>query len=126
MQQKEYTCPMHPQVRQDHPGSCPYCGMALELTVGSEEAPELANFRRRFWISLILTLPILFSPPLYQALLATPVVLWGGFLLFVKGLWTRQINMFTLISIGVGTAYFFSLWAFFNGHALYFEVAAVI
>lgn len=117
---------MHPQVRQNHPGSCPYCGMALELAVGTEEAPELANFRRRFWISFVLTLPILFIPPLYQALLATPVVLWGGFPLFVKGLRTRQINMFTLISIGVGVAYFYSLWAFFYGQELYFEVAAVI
>lgn len=126
MQQKEYTCPMHPQVRQNHPGSCPHCGMALELIVGTEEAPELANFQRRFWISLILTLPILFLPPLYQTLLTTPVVLWGGFPLFVKGLRARQINMFTLISIGVGAAYFYSLWAFFYGQDLYFEVAAVI
>ena len=83
-------------------------------------------FRRRFWISLILTLPILFLPPLYQTLVATPVVLWAGFSLFVKGLRTRQINMFTLISIGVGAAYFYSLWAFFYGKELYFEVAAVI
>jgi Cu+-exporting ATPase len=129
----EYTCPMHPEVRQRGPGSCPICGMALEpVTVTLEEQPneELEDMTRRFQWSLALTLPILaamvseFLPaqPLQRAIpaatlnwlefaLATPVVLWGGWPFFVRG-WssvvTRHLNMFTLIALGVGAAYAFS------------------
>ncbi|MFN7948725.1 MAG: heavy metal translocating P-type ATPase [Blastocatellales bacterium] len=160
----EYTCPMHPEIVRDEPGSCPICGMALEpRTVTLEEAPnhELTDMTRRFWWSAALSLPVfllamsemipgqpvqhLLSPRLInwiQFLLATPVVLWGGWPFFQRG-WAsivnRSPNMFTLIAIGTGAAYFFSVFALlfpgvfpasFRGHggevAVYFEAAAVI
>jgi Cu+-exporting ATPase len=159
----EWTCPMHPEIVRDEPGSCPICGMALEpRTVSLEERnPELEDMTRRFRWSLVLTLPILafmisdFLPgqPLLQALppgvmawtqfiLATPVVLWGGWPFFVRG-WAsvlnRHLNMFTLIALGVGAAYAFSVVATlapgvfpaaFRTHGdqivVYFEPAAVI
>ncbi len=156
----EYTCPMHPQVVQPGPGSCPICGMALEpkvFTAEKEENVELKEMTRRFWVALFLTLPILFFTmigPLFslrvspaistwiQAALATPVVLWGGWPFFTRG-WSsiihRNLNMFTLISIGVGAAYFYSMIAAFwpsifppsfqnsnNEIPVYFEAASVI
>ena len=160
----EYTCPMHPEIVRDEPGSCPICGMALEpRTVTLEEPPnpELTDMTRRFWWSVALSLPVLLlamsemipgqpvqhllSPRLInwiQFLLATPVVLWGGWPFFERG-WAsivnRSPNMFTLIAIGTGAAYFFSVFALlfpsvfpasFRGHggevAVYFEAAAVI
>ena len=155
-----YTCPMHPQVRQVGPGSCPICGMALEPDLGAPEekgSGELAEMTRRFWISLGLALPIvvldmgghfglLHLPPgissFIQFALATPVVLWGGWPFFVRGvrsLVTRHLNMFTLIAMGTGVAYGYSVVAtlapdlfpaaFRGAHgavALYFEAAAVI
>jgi P-type Cu+ transporter len=159
----EYTCPMHPEVRQQGPGSCPICGMALEpvaITLEETANEELIDMRRRFQWSLALTAPILavmiseFIPgqPLQRAIphgalnwielaLATPVVLWGGWPFFVRG-WasivTRHLNMFTLIALGVGTAYAYSVVAtiapdlfphsFHMGGrvAVYFEPAAVI
>ncbi|HET9467605.1 MAG TPA: heavy metal translocating P-type ATPase [Vicinamibacterales bacterium] len=159
----EYTCPMHPEVRQIGPGSCPICGMALEpVNVSLEEQPneELLDMTRRFWWSLALTVPILivmideFLPgqPLHARIdparlnwmelaLATPVVLWGGWPFFVRGwasLVSRHLNMFTLIALGVGAAYGFSVVAtlapglfphsFHMGGAVavYFEPAAAI
>lgn len=160
----EYTCPMHPQIVQPGPGSCPICGMALEpKTITAEEGPnqELADMTRRFRISLIFALPVfliamgemLFEdslhPAMYgrssafvQLILATPVVLWGGWPFFVRG-WSsivsRNLNMFTLIAIGTGAAYVYSVTATlvphifppsFRGHggqiAIYFEAAAII
>ncbi len=160
----EYTCPMHPEIVRDDPGSCPICGMALEpRTVTLEEAPnpELTDMTRRFWWSAVLSLPVFLlamsemipgqpvqhalAPRLInwiQFLLATPVVLWGGWPFFQRG-WAsvvnRSPNMFTLIAIGTGAAYFFSIFALFfpgvfpasfRGHggevAVYFEAAAVI
>ena len=131
-----YTCPMHPEVRQDHPGACPKCGMALEPltpTVESGENVELADMGRRLWGSLALTLPILalampayvpawhferVVPPFWsnwiQLVLATPNVLWAGSFFFTRG-WrsvvNRSLNMFSLIALGVGTAYLFSVVA---------------
>jgi Cu+-exporting ATPase len=130
-----YTCPMHPEIRQDHPGACPICGMALEpLTVtaeGEEEDPELRDMTRRFWVSLALTAPlfVLAMAHLVPALahvveprvrvwvelaLATPVVLWGGWPFLVRG-WnsvrTWHLNMFTLIALGVVAAYGYSVVA---------------
>jgi len=131
-----YTCPMDPEVRQSGPGACPQCGMALEpLTITQEEDinPELRLMARRFWISLALTTPLvvlamsamLGAPPLGHTLtprllawielvLATPVVLWGGWPFFQRG-WTsvvnRSLNMFTLIAMGTGTAYLYSILA---------------
>ncbi len=131
-----YTCPMHPEVVQDGPGSCPICGMALEpKTVIAEEPenPELVDMRRRLWVSAILSMPLLafmvidlFArgwaetwPPVrvmhwVQLGLATPVVLWGGWPFLVRG-WrsivNRRLNMFTLIGLGVGVAYIYSLVA---------------
>ena len=160
----EYTCPMHPEIRQIWPGSCPKCGMALEpvMASSSDDAnPELGEMTHRFWISAALTLPLLVlmvadmlpgrpghavlaggTGAWLQMALATPVVLWGGWPFFVRG-WQsvvhRHLNMFTLIALGTGTAYLYSVVATlgpglfppsFRGHggalALYFEPAAVI
>ncbi|MBZ5515345.1 MAG: heavy metal translocating P-type ATPase [Acidobacteriia bacterium] len=160
----QYVCPMHPEVVQDRPGACPICGMALEpRTVTIEEGanPELVAMTRRFWVCLVLTAPVLFlamsdmlpGQPVQQALsarviawielaLATPVVLWGGLPFFERG-WAsivrRSLNMFTLIAVGTGTAYLYSLIATllpgifpnsFRGQGgevpVYFEAAAVI
>ncbi len=160
----EYICPMHPEIVRDEPGSCPICGMALEtrvVTLEEQENPELMDMRRRFWISLALTLPVFLlamsemipGQPVQQAIghklvtwiqfaLATPVVLWGGWPFFQRG-WAsivnRSPNMFTLIAIGTGAAYGYSIMATFvpgifpasfRGHggevSVYFEAAAVI
>ena len=157
-----YTCPMHPEVRQVGPGSCPKCGMALEpLEVTADEGPnhELVDMTRRFWVSLALTVPVLalvmgemLAPALVSALgptawlwsqlvLSTPVVLWGGWPFFVRGwrsLVTRNLNMFTLIALGTGAAFAYSVFAVLFPDALphamrhggvspvYFEAAAVI
>jgi Cu+-exporting ATPase len=148
----EYTCPMHPEVVRPGPGSCPFCGMALEPrhATGEEDHTEFDAMTRRFWISGALTLPILammvytFGPfSLWiEFALATPVVLWGGWPFFERG-WqsivNRSMNMFTLIAIGTGAAYFYSVFALlfpslipesFRGMggelAIYFEPAAVI
>lgn len=121
--QKEYTCPMHPQIKQQGPGSCPICGMSLESRFGEDKDVELIKMTWRFWICLCLTLPILFTSPKIQAVFATPVVLWGGFPFFVR---SAGMNMFTLISLGIGTAYFYSLAALFLHLPVYFEAAAVI
>src|SRR3972149_2748076 len=121
-----YTCPMHPQIRQQGPGSCPICGMALEpetITPGNAPDPELTDMTQRFWVSALLSLPLLimtmgahFIPLLphdalwFQMAVATPVVLWGGWPFFVRGwasLQSRNLNMFTLIAIGVGIAYMY-------------------
>lgn len=154
-----YTCPMHPEVRQFGPGACPKCGMALEpLQISVEEVnPELVQMQRRFWIAVALTIPLLIPMALdlggrhwnnssllswIQLALATPVVLWAGFPFFQRG-WAsivnRHWNMFTLIALGTGSAYGFSLFAVlfpqsipaaFRGRTgelpLYFEPAAVI
>ena len=157
-----YTCPMHPEIRQQGPGSCPICGMALEPEMPSADTgpnPELVDFTRRFWIGLVLTLPVFVlemgahvvnahnwvDPTLsnyIQFAFSTPVVLWAGAPFFVRG-WqsivTRNLNMFTLIAIGTGVAYVYSVVATFapgafpeafRGHAgapaVYFESAAVI
>jgi len=161
----EYTCPMHPEIVRDAPGSCPICGMALEprtVSVEEEKNPELAQMTRRFWACVALTIPILVvamadvvpglsarmqfaSPRTWQWLefiLATPVVLWGGWPFFVRGgrsLVTRNLNMFTLIALGTGVAYAFSVVGVLfpglfpesfrgeNGEvAVYFEAAAAI
>ena len=127
-----YTCPMHPEIRQVGPGSCPICGMALEPEVASLDDgpnPELADMTRRFWIGLVLALPPLvlemgghlvgghgLAEPVVsnwiQLVCATPVVLWAGWPFFVRGwqsLVTRNLNMFTLIAIGTGVAYLCSV-----------------
>ncbi len=161
----EYVCPMHPEIVQAEPGSCPICGMALEprsVSAAQEEAnPELADMSRRFWVSVMLTAPILVSamaemiraPSVQAALsshlitwiqltLATPVVLWGGWPFFQRGsasIVNRSPNMFTLIAIGTGMAYVYSIVATlvpssfpdsFRTPAgevgVYFEAAAVI
>jgi Cu+-exporting ATPase len=154
-----YTCPMHPEIIQQGPGSCPLCGMALEpmeISAEEEESAELVDMRRRFRLSAALTLPLfviamseMWRPLVHgpagvwlQLVLATPVVLWGGKPFFVRGwqsLGNRHLNMFTLIALGTGAAYVFSLVAAlapglfpaaFRGHggavAVYFEAAAVI
>jgi Cu+-exporting ATPase len=132
-----FTCPMHPEVRQIGPGFCPKCGMALEpevATLEEETNPELTDMTRRFWIAAILTLPILALGmaerlPLVQLILATPVVLWAGWPLFQRAwasIMNRSPNMFTLIGLGTGTAYLYSLVAAFTGLPVYFEAAAVI
>jgi Cu+-exporting ATPase len=159
-----YTCPMHPEIRQTGPGSCPKCGMALEpLVVSAEEEanPELDDMTRRFRVSVVLTLPLLAiamggmvpGNPLMriaperllrwaELLLATPVVLWGGWPFFVRAVDSvrnRSPNMFTLIGLGTGVAWLYSVTATlapglfpasFRGHsgevAVYFEAAAVI
>jgi Cu+-exporting ATPase len=137
---REYTCPMHPAVRQKGPGSCPICGMALEpveVTASEESNPELAEMTRRFWICAALTVPLLAGMLWHDAAmrwvefaLATPVVLWGGFPFFARG-WSSvknmTWNMFTLIAMGTGTAYLFSLVTLFIPRLQpYFEPAAVI
>ena len=128
-----YTCPMHPQIRQIGPGSCPLCGMALEpveFALSDKPDPELVDMTNRFWLSLAFSLPLFakvmgehFIPWIHENLngdltrfaqlaLATPVVLWGGWPFFVRGvqsLRTLKLNMFTLIALGVGVAYFYSL-----------------
>jgi heavy metal translocating P-type ATPase len=131
----EYTCPMHPEIRQPGPGACPICGMALEPVVVAAEqgpSPELQNMTRRFWGSVMLTIPVVvlemgthFFPGAFewlsataatwgQLILATPVVLWGGWPFFVRG-WTSvrtmRLNMFTLIALGTGVAWLFSVIA---------------
>jgi Cu+-exporting ATPase len=132
----EYTCPMHPEIVRPGPGDCPICGMALEprtVTEHEEENPELADMTRRFWVGLALTAPLLLvamvdmlaGMPVQRALpegwlswielvLATPVVLWGGWPFFQRG-WmsivNRSANMFTLIAMGTGVAYVYSLVA---------------
>src|SRR5580765_8727050 len=132
----EYTCPMHPEIVRDAPGSCPICGMALEprtVTLEEEKNPELVDMSRRFWVSAVLSLPLLLiamsemladSPiariaPMRtivwtQLALASPVVLWGAWPFFVRG-WqsivNRSLNMFTLIGLGVAVAYVYSLVA---------------
>jgi P-type Cu+ transporter len=154
-----YTCPMHPQIRQAGPGACPICGMALEPEAGGEdEGGELAAMTRRLLLSAVLALPVVvlemgahvfgFAPlshgasVLTQLALATPVVLWGGWPFFVRGaqsLRTGHLNMFTLIALGTGAAYLYSLVAaltpelfpaqFRDIHgsvAVYFEAATVI
>jgi len=160
----EHTCPMHPEVVRDGPGDCPICGMALEpRTVAAEDSrnPELVNMTRRLWVSALLTVRLivvmvvnatpsyrwrfLTNGPLWRWLefaLATPVVLWGGWPFFQRG-WSsvihRSLNMFTLIAIGTGAAYLYSIvavvmpWIFpasfrdmSGGPGLYFESAAVI
>jgi Cu+-exporting ATPase len=159
----EYTCPMHPQIVRDAPGSCPICGMALELreVTAEESNPELADMTRRLWISVALAAPMLalmvsaFLPAMpmqhlfsarvwawIEFALATPVVLWCGLPFFVRG-WQsvvhRSLNMFTLIALGTGSAYLYSLFATvvpqlfpssFRGAGgqidVYFEPAAVI
>ncbi|HRX71270.1 MAG TPA: heavy metal-binding domain-containing protein, partial [Candidatus Competibacteraceae bacterium] len=160
----EYTCPMHPEIVQDEPGNCPKCGMALEprtVTLEEEENPELKDMTRRFWIGAVLTIPLViiamgeFIPGVsfawlglpramgwLELTLAMPVVLWGGWPFFVRGwqsLVNRSLNMFTLIGLGVGVAFIYSLIAvlfptlfpasFRDAHgevAVYFEAAAVI
>lgn len=154
-----YTCPMHPEVRSDHPGECPICGMALEAVQPDpeEDNAELRDMTRRFFVGLPLALPVLFLamaehvpalrvlPPIVSAwiqfLLATPVVLWCGWPFFERGyrsLVSWHLNMFTLIALGTGTAYLFSVVVLFLPGLLphemrhdgmlpvYFEAAAVI
>jgi Cu+-exporting ATPase len=162
VESSEYTCPMHPQIVRDQPGNCPICGMALEprkITVNAKN-PELINMTRRFWIGVVLTLPlivvmiseILPGRPIQQLpgrllgwiefAIATPVVLWAGLPFFERG-WEsvvhRSLNMFTLISIGAGSAYLYSVVAVVapgifpatfrdrSGNlGLYFEASAII
>lgn len=127
---QEYTCPMHPQIRQSKPGACPICGMALEARVYEEKNPELAWMSRRFWIALALTLPIIILSSFdkywgIQAILASLVVFCCGYFFFLRG-W-RRLNMFSLISLGVASAYIYSIVSFFrHGQYVYFEAAAVI
>ncbi|WP_082118391.1 copper-translocating P-type ATPase [Rhizobium sp. LC145] len=157
-----YTCPMHPQVRQIGPGNCPICGMALEPetpAIDTGPSQEFVDMQRRFWIGLVLTLPVLVlemgrhltnlhmvigeqTSNWMQMLLATPVVLWAGWPFFERG-WksvvTRHLNMFTLIAMGTGVAWIYSVVATVapgifpetfrsseGAVAIYFEAAAVI
>src|SRR4051812_46496058 len=159
----EYTCPMHPEIVRPGPGSCPICGMALEprTVTAEEENPELEDMSRRFWIAVVLSAPLIALAmgemlfrgrietllmsawlPWVQLALATPVVLWAGWPLLERGarsIVTRHLNMFTLIAIGVSTAFLYSVVAVLapgifpasfremNGRpGLYFEVAAAI
>jgi Cu+-exporting ATPase len=156
-----WTCPMHPQIRRDGPGTCPICGMALEPeepSLDDAPNPELVDFTRRLWVSGVLTLPLLaismgaemlgirlVDPkwsPWVQLLLTAPIVLWGGLPFFERGwasLKTRHYNMFTLIAIGVGAAFTYSLVATvapglfppsFRQHGMmipvYYEAAGVV
>ncbi|MCC6590220.1 MAG: cadmium-translocating P-type ATPase [Bryobacterales bacterium] len=157
----EYTCPMHPEIVRDAPGSCPNCGMALEpkMVQAEEDHTELRDMQRRFWVSAALSTPVLISAmgdmlpfvqrlgsaqgrTLFEAVLATPVVLWGGWPFFQRA-WqsvvNRSLNMFTLIGLGTGAAFVYSVTAAaipqafphsFADHsgriAVYFEAAAVI
>ena len=159
----EYTCPMHPEVVQDHPGHCPKCGMALEprtVAAPQEDNAELRDMSRRFWVSLVLAAPVFvlamtadLAPGLLPAtlslravqwlqfILATPVVLWGGWPFFLRG-WAslvhRSLNMFSLIALGIGVAWLYSMTALLVPEvfppamrheglaAVYFEAAAVI
>ena len=157
-----YTCPMHPEVRQVGPGACPICGMALEpavMTAETQPNPELADFTRRFWIGLALTIPVfvlemaghllgldhLVAPQVsnwIQLLLGTPVVLWAGWPFFERGwrsLVNRSLNMFTLVAMGTGVAWAYSVVATIAPNvfppafrrmdgavAVYFEAAAII
>jgi Cu+-exporting ATPase len=132
-----YTCPMHPEVRQIGPGACPKCGMALEpelATLEEEDNPELRDMTRRFWISAVLTIPVLAlgmaeTLSLLQWILATPIVLWAGLPLFQRAwasIQNRSPNMFTLIGMGTGTAYVYSVVAVFQQMPVYFEAASVI
>lgn len=161
--QTEYSCPMHPEVVRNKPGSCPKCGMALEprVTEVDAENTELINMNRRFWVSLLLSFPVFIiamihdmTPDLmpdaitlqqiqwFEFALATPVVLWCGLPFFQRG-WAsimhRSLNMFTLVSIGIGVAWGYSVIATFlpqlfpplmqdegGAVAVYFEAAAVI
>lgn len=157
----QWTCPMHPEVAASGPGACPICGMALErrdFIAGEEENVELVGMTRRFWMSVVLTIPVLalvmsdYVPGLsariptalvrwLELVLSTPVVLWGGWPFFERGwksILSRSLNMFTLIGLGVGVAYVYSLVAVLvpgifptmlrgnGGPAVYFEAAAVI
>ncbi len=153
-----YTCPMHPEIRQDHPGSCPLCGMALEPEMPSldeGENPELISYRRRFWWTLPLTISVFIlamfneslhlvsmaSASLLEFALATPVVLWAGWPFFMQAwvsIQNRSPNMFTLIGMGTGSAYIYSVVATLVPNvfpssftsmgrvSVYFEAAAVI
>ncbi len=156
----EYTCPMHPEIVRDHPGNCPICGMALEpKSIDAQvDDSEYKDMRRRFWLGLAFSIPVLLlamgsmisafdyfiSPTLsrwLQFILSTPVILWAGWPFFERG-WqsivNRHLNMFSLISLGVGVAYLYSVVAFFFPYAfplsflhqgevpLYFETAAII
>jgi Cu+-exporting ATPase len=158
-----YTCPMHPEIIQNHPGSCPKCGMALEPMVveATEDTSELRYMTKRFWISLVLSLPVfilsmtgdlvpqylpealtMYRIQWFEFLFASVVVLWCGWPFFVRGyrsITTWHLNMFTLIAIGVGCAYLYSLAALFFPYLfpplmrthdglvhVYFEAAAVI
>ncbi len=162
--EKIYTCPMHPEIRQKGPGNCPICGMALEpeeISLEEEENPELIDFTKRLKVSAVLSIPLFLlamsdllpgqpvqhAIPVWlnaaiQFILATPVVLWGGLPFFERG-WTSiktlKLNMFTLIAIGTGVAYVYSVIATFFPNlfpedmrmhggmvALYYEAAAVI
>ena len=161
---RQYSCPMHPEVIREEPGDCPICGMSLELVVvieDGEDNSELIEMTRRFWLSLVLTVPVFLIAmgdllpgqpvsavlptavrPWIELFFTTPVVLWGAWPFFLRGwrsILTRNLNMFTLISLGVAVAYGYSVVAVLlpdlfpaafrdeNGHvAVYFEAAAVI
>ena len=149
----EYTCPMHPEVRQIGPGSCPKCGMALEpvvMTLEDDDNPELRDMTRRLAASAVLSIPVLAAAMTvsgrgwtwFELILSTPVILWGGWPFFVRGwqsLLNRHLNMFTLIGLGVSVAYGYSLVAALfpgifpdsfrdasGGVAVYFEAGAAI
>src|SRR5262247_2960425 len=139
----EWTCPMHPQIIRDAPGNCPICGMALEprtVTLGDVENVHLKDMTRRFWVSVVLSLPLVFTAMAEmiwgsavrhafaewvfrwgQLALATPVVLWGGWPFFERA-WvsfrTLRLNMYSLIGLGVAVAYLFSVFAVLAPDAL--------